>query len=170
MSDTLPKTIDRDYLESLIPEDANGMPKYVDMNSYRRLINHDPKRNWIEVNKYAQNSKYIPIGIVEELLREIFPAWEAKQVGEPKILGNSVVVSVELRVFHPIIGQWLSYPGIGAVPIEVEKGAHPTDWTKINSKAMHKNAPAALSYAISNAAKKIGRLFGSHLNRQKHTV
>ena len=38
------------------------------------------------------------------------------------------------------------------------------DFEYINSKAMHKNVPAALSFAVNNAAKKIGRLFGSHLN------
>lgn len=164
------QTTEQSRWDELIPTDAEGMPKYINMESYRKLINHDPKRNWIAVNKYAGNSKYIPIGVVEELLREIFPAWEAKQVGEPKILGNSVVVSVELRVLHPILRQWLSYPGVGAVPIEVEKDAHPTDFTKINSKALHKNVPAALSYAINNAAKKIGRIFGAHLNRKDSEV
>lgn len=160
------QTIQDSRWEELLPLDAEGRAKYVNMDSYRKIINHDPKRHWIAVNKYAGNSKYVPIGIIEELLREIFPAWEAKQVGEPKILGNSVVISVELRVLHPILRQWVSYPGVGAVPIEVESGAHPTDFTKINSKALHKNVPAALSYAISNAAKKIGRIFGASLNRK----
>jgi hypothetical protein len=157
--------IPQDQLEALIPTDANGLPKYIDMQGYRNIINHEPKRHWVEVNKYAGNSKYIPIGIIEELLREIYPAWEAKQIGQPQILANSVVVSVELRVFHPILNYWLTYPGVGAVPIQVNAGASPNDWTQIKSDAMHKNVPAALSYAISNAAKKIGRLFGGHLNR-----
>lgn len=159
-----------DQIEALIPLDAEGLPKYIDMPSYLNIINSEPRRSWIQVNKYSQNAKYIPIGIVEELLRAIYPAWEAAQVGEPKILGNSVVISVELRVFHPILKHWLSFPGVGAVPIEVAQGAHPTDWTQINSKAMHKNVPAALSYAINNAAKKIGRIFGSHLNRKDVTL
>lgn len=70
-------------------------------------------------------------------------------------------------VFNPLLGQWQKYAGVGAVPIEVAKDAHPTDFTKINSKAMHKNVPAALSFAVNNAAKKIGKLFGSHLNRNE---
>ena len=74
--------------------------------------------------------------------------------GANKIIGNSVVVEVALKVYHPILKDWLSYPGIGAVPIEVEKGAHPVDFTKIKPKALHKNAPSALSFAINNAAKK----------------
>lgn len=151
----------------LIPLDRNGQPKYTDIHSYNQLIRTEPRKHWIKVNKYSQGAKYIPIGIIEELLSQMFPYWQVKQVGQPQILGNSVVISVELKVFHPILCDWLSYAGVGAVPIEVEKGAHPTDFTKINSKAMHKNVPAALSFAINNAAKKLGKLFGSHLNRKQ---
>lgn len=147
-----------------VPVDSEGNPKYSTMRQYRELINKDPRASWVKVNKYSDNAKYLPIRIVEELLGEMFPAWEAVQVGQPQILGNSIVISVNLRVFHPIMGQWLQYPGIGAVPIELEKGADPTDFTKVKPKAIHKNAPAALSFAINNAAKKLGRLFGSHLN------
>lgn len=150
----------------LVPKDNDGRPKYTDMEGYSRIIKTTPRAEWVKRNKYAGNAFYLPIGIVEELLREIFPFWQAVQVGEPKILGNSVTISVDLQVYHPLLGQWLHYPGVGAVPIEVQKGASPVDFDKINSKALHKNVPAALSYAINNAAKKIGPLFGSHLNRE----
>lgn len=148
----------------LIPLDKEGNPKYTNISDFNSLVMSSPRKEWIKTNKYSQNAKYLPIRIVEELLTGIFPFWQVEQVGEPKILGNSVVISVQLKVYNPLICQWLSFAGVGAVPIEMEKGAHPTDWTKINSKALHKNVPAALSFAISNAAKKIGRLFGSHLN------
>lgn len=148
----------------LIPVDSRGVRKYEDIVSFNKLVMSDPRNSWVKTNPYSGNAKYLPIRIVEELLTEIFPFWQVEQVGEPKILGNSVVVSVNLRVYNPLIGQWLNYAGVGAVPIEMQKGAHPTDWTKINSKGLHKNVPAALSFAISNAAKKIGKIFGSHLN------
>ena len=148
----------------LIPLDSKGSPKYQTITEFKTLVNKSPSSSWIRVNKYSNNAKYLPIRIVEELLKELFPFWQIEQIGEPKILGNSVVISVNLKVFHPLLNQWLNYAGVGAVPIEVSKGAHPTDWTKINPKALHKNVPAALSFAISNAAKKIGKIFGSHLN------
>jgi hypothetical protein len=155
-----------------------GEVKYSDLQSYKALINTNPRKEWIKTNPYSQNAKYIPIRIVEELLGGVFPFWEVIQVGEPKILGNSVVISVNLRVFNPLINQWLSFAGVGAVPIELEstkkdkvtgaiisEGARsPLDFERITSKGLHKNVPAALSYAINNAAKKIGKLFGSHLN------
>lgn len=149
--------------------ESSGELLYTTLTEYKGLINTPPKKDWIKTNPYSNNARYLPIRIVEELLNKIYPAWQAEQVGTPQVLGNSIVISVNLKVFNPLINQWLTYPGVGAVPIEVKSGAHPTDWTKINSKAMHKNTPAALSFAMSNAAKKIGKLFGSHLN-SKETI
>lgn len=153
--------------QELIPLNAKGVGLYSDLSTFKSLINTDPRKEWIKQNPYSQNAKYLPIRIVEELLSKVFPFWQVEQNGEAKILGNSVVISVTLKVYHPILDQWLSYAGIGAVPIEVKKGAHPTDFTQINPKAMHKNVPAALSFAVNNASKKIGRVFGSHLNSKE---
>lgn len=148
----------------LIPLDSKGTPKYSDLYDFQQLVAKSPSKQWVKTNPYSNNAKYLPIRIVEELLSEIFPFWQVKQQGEPKILGNSIVISVQLEVYNPLIGQWMTYAGVGAVPIELKSGSDPTDFTKINPKALHKNVPAALSFAVSNAAKKIGRIFGSHLN------
>ena len=150
--------------KGLIPLNASGEPKYSNLMEYKQLVMSEPRASWIKTNKYSQNAKYLPIRIVEELLTGVFPVWQVEQVGNPTILGNSIVISVNLKVYNPLLNQWLSYAGVGAVPIEVKKDAHPTDFTQISPKAMHKNVPAALSFAINNAAKKIGKLFGSHLN------
>lgn len=151
----------------LIPKDKEGNPTYIDLCTYKKIINMSPKKSWVKTNPYANNAKYLPIGIVEELLNKIFPFWQVEQHGSPQILGNSIVISVNLKVYHPLLEQWLTYAGIGAVPIELERGAKPLEFDKINPKAMHKNVPAALSFAVNNAAKKIGKLFGSHLNRNE---
>ena len=152
---------------SLIPIRKDGEPVYYDLPSYYAAINIDPPKKYIRVNKHSNNAKYLPIRVVEQMLAKLYPFWKAKQLGEPKIMGNSVVISVTLEVYHPLIQEWLSYPGVGAVPIELDKGSDPTDFTKIKPKALHKNVPAALSFAVSNAAKKIGRVFGSHLNDEE---
>lgn len=151
----------------LIPTGPKGQPKYTTLWELKELLNSSPRKRWIKANKYSNNAKYIPIRITEELLGSIFPAWETRIIDGPKILGNCVVVSVNLRVFNPILGEWLTYSGTGACPIELEKDAAPTDFTKIKPKALHKNVPAALGFATSNAAKKLGKIFGSHLN-SKH--
>lgn len=165
----------------IIPVDPEGNPKYRNLQEFKALVNTSPRKSWIKTNKFSQNAKYLPIGIVEELLSGIFPFWQVEHHGEPKILGNSVVMSVHLKVFNPLLGQWQTYAGVGAVPIELEadkldkktgevikEGArNALDFERINSKALHKNVPAALSFAVNNAAKKIGKLFGSHLNRDE---
>ena len=101
------------------------------------------------------------------MLNGLFPFVQVEQQGQPQILGNSVVISVQLKVYNPIIGQWMSYAGVGAVPIELEKNAKPLEFEKITPKGLHKNVPSALSFAVSNAAKKLGPLFGSHLNSKE---
>ena len=148
----------------LIQVEKEGNPKYTNISDFNALVMSSPRKEWVKTNKYSQNAKYLPIRIVEELLTGVFPFWQVEQVGEPKILANSIVISVQLKVFNPLLGQWLSFAGVGAVPIEMQSGSSPTDFTKINPKALHKNVPAALSFAVNNAAKKIGKLFGSHLN------
>ena len=174
MNPTTVATVADNY--NLIPLDGEGNPKYETLQDFKNLIKKNPSESWVKTNPYSQNAKYLPIRIVEELLGEIFPFFQVEQQGEPKILGNSVVISVQLKVYNPILNQWMSYAGVGAVPIELERAKYDKagvqtsgarnniDFEYINSKAMHKNVPAALSFAVNNAAKKIGRLFGSHLN------
>lgn len=144
----------------------------------KKYLNRPPEPHWIAVNKWANNAKYIPIRIIENLLWSTFGVWQAEQIGKPQIIGNCVEVTIQLRVFHPVIQDWITLPGTGAVPIElkatkidqktkavIEEGArNALDFERINPKALHKNVPAALSFAINNAAKKLGKRFGSDLN------
>jgi len=131
---------------------------------FNQVLDRDPSPNMIKTNQFSNGAKYVPIRAVETMLRTIFGVYQVEMIGQPHIVGNSVVVSVHLKVYHPVLKEWVTYAGTGAVPIQVEQGAHPTDFTKINSKALHKNVPAAKSFAVSNAAKSIGRIFGSHVN------
>ena len=146
-----------------------GKP-YQTVEAFNSIIAASPKAEWVKVNPFSQNAKYLPIGVVENLLRLLYPMHQIEHVGDVKILGNSVVVSVTLKVYHPFYNQWLSYAGIGAVPIELTSGSNPIDFTKINAKAMHKNVPSALSFAVANAAKKIGNIFGANLNRELYKI
>jgi hypothetical protein len=132
-----------------------------DLLSFNRMLDKDPPKSWVKKN---QGVSYMPIRIKEDLLRSIFGVFQTEIVGVPRILGNSIVVDVHLKVYHPLMQEWITYAGTGAVPIQTEKGAGPLEFDKINPMALHKNVPSALSFAISNAANKIGRLFGAGLN------
>ena len=137
---------------------------------FNELIDRPPNPRHVDTNQYSQGAKYLPIRVVESTLRIIFPAHQIVSLSDPLVIGNSVVMRARIKVLHPVMMEWFEYDGVGAVPIEVKKGHSPLDFDNINPKALHKNVPAAYSFAVSNAAKKIGRVFGSHLNTAENQV
>ena len=123
---------------------------------FNKMIDHDPPETWVKVNKNFDNSKYLPIRIVEALLKSVFGAYQVKEASPIRFVGDNVIYSVYLVVWHPILKDWLYFSGVGAAPLRSdEKGI---------SIALHGNAPMARAFAVTNAAKSIGRLFGSALN------
>lgn len=138
-------------------------------NELNRLLNCSPKSEWIRVNKFANNSQYLPIGIVEYLLTSIFLKWRV-EIKTTQIIANSVVVAVRLYVLDPISGEWDWQDGIGASPIQTAKGAAATDFAQVNTAAVQMAAPAAESYAFKDAAEKFGKLFGKDLNRKDENL
>jgi hypothetical protein len=134
-------------------------------NELNILLNQEPRAEWVQVNKFANNTKYIPIHIVEYLLTSIYTKWRV-EIKSVHIIANSVAVTVRLYVLDPVSNEWDWQDGIGASPIQTEKGAAATDFTKVNTSAVQMAAPAAESYAIKDAAEKLGKLFGKDLNRK----
>lgn len=133
-------------------------------NDLNKLLNFDPKPEWIKQNKFANNSNYIPVGIIEYLLTSIFIKWRV-EVKSVQVIANSAVVAVRLFVLDPITGEWDWQDGVGAAPIQTEKGAAATDFSKVNTSAVQMAVPAAESYAFKDAAEKFGKLFGKDINR-----
>jgi hypothetical protein len=82
------------------------------------------------------------------------------------VIANSVVATVRLWYMDPVTGDWDWQEGVGASPIQTEKGAAATDFSKVNTSAVQMAAPAAETYAIKDAAEKLGKLFGKDINRQ----
>ena len=56
--------------------------------------------------------------------------------------------------------------GIGAAPIQTDKGAGATDWNAVKTDGVQKAAPAAESYAVKDAAEKFGKIFGRDVSRK----
>jgi hypothetical protein len=134
-------------------------------NELNRLLNCEPKKDWVRDHPFANNVKYIPIGIVEYLLTSIFVKWKV-EIRDSKIVANSAVVTVRLHVLDPVSGEWDWQDGIGAAPIQTEKGAAATAFDKVLTDAVMKAAPSAESYAVKDAAEKFGKIFGKDLNRR----
>jgi len=135
------------------------------INSLNKLLNYQPKPEWIKINPFANNSKYIPVGTVEYLLTSIFLKWRL-EVKSVQVIANSVQVTVRLHVLDPLTNEWDWQDGIGAAPIQTAKGAAATDFSQVNTAAVQMAAPAAESYAFKDAAEKFGKIFGKDLNRK----
>jgi len=134
-------------------------------NDLNILLNHTPKKEWIKKHPIATNVSYIPIEVIEYLLTAIFIRWHV-EIKETQTIANSIVVTVRLHYQNPIDGEMRYQDGIGAAPIQTAKDAAATDFTQVKSDAVMKAAPAAESYAIKDAAEKLGKMFGKDLNRK----
>ena len=135
-------------------------------NRLNILLSQNPKADWIKQHPFAKNVKYLPISIVEWLLTSIYVKWRV-EVKEAKVIANSALVIVRLHYQDPISMEWEYQDGIGAAPIQTIKGAKAMDTDNVTNDAVMKAAPAAESYAIKDAAEKLGRLFGKDLNRNE---
>ena len=128
------------------------------------ILNAEPPAEWVKLHPMTKQ-RYIPIERVEYLLTRIFSRWRV-EVKSSAILANSVQVIVRLHYIDPITGDWDWQDGIGASPLQTNQGAGAIDFNQIKSAAVQMAAPAAESYAVKDAAEKLGKLFGKDLNRK----
>ena len=134
-------------------------------NDLNILLNHEPKKEWIKIHPMVTGAKYIPIEIIEYLLTSIFIQWNI-DIKNVQVIANSIVVTIRLHYRNPIDGEMRFQDGVGASPMQTAKDAGATDFSQIKSAAVMMAAPAAESYAIKDAAEKLGKLFGKDLNRK----
>ncbi len=133
-------------------------------NDLNILLNQEPKKQWVRSHPIAAGVKYIPIEVVEYLLTSIFIHWSV-EIKNIQVIANSSVVTIRLHYRHPN-GDMRWQDGIGACPIQTAKDAPATDFTQVKSDAVMKSVPAAESYAVKDAAEKLGKIFGKDLNRK----
>ena len=133
-------------------------------NGLMVLLNQNPPSNWVLTHPMSKGA-YLPIARVEYLLSRIFTRWWVEVKGT-SVMANSVVVTVRLYVIDPIGGGEIWQEGLGAAPIQTDKGTGAMDWNHAKADGVMKAAPAAESYAIKDAAEKFGKLFGKDLNRR----
>lgn len=129
------------------------------------LLNQPVPSAWIKDHPFAKNVKYMPIEKVEFLLTRIFQQWRVEVISYNQLF-NSVACHVRLHYLNPISGEWQYHDGLGAVGIQTDAGKAASDLTAIKQDAVMKALPAAESYAIKDAAEKLGELFGKNLNRK----
>ncbi len=141
------------------------------IQKFQQFLQRDPSPKEIRANKFAGNSKYLPISFMEMTLDEIFfGLWETKNFHTENI-ANEIVGHLELRFFHPLAKTWLTRTGAGAVQIQMrstEKGGS-GDITNIKDKIVNtlsKDYPHLKAECFRNACLSIGKMFGRDLNRE----
>ena len=136
-----------------------------EMNQLNILLNQLPRPEWVKEHPHISGYKYIPIERIEFLLTRLFLQWRV-EVKDVKLIANSVQVTVRLHYLQPISLDWTWQDGVGASPLQMNKGAGAIDFNTMKSGAVQMAAPAAETYAIKDAAEKIGRIFGKDINRK----
>lgn len=155
-------------------ENNNKLPKIQDLyadkelalkqNELNMLLNQPPKQDWLKEHPMVKNLKYIPIQRVEWLLTSIFTKWWV-EILNVQLIANSIQVTIRLFYQDPLTNEILHQDGVGAQPLQTDKDAGATDFNRIKSNAVQIGVPAAESYAVKDAAEKIGKIFGKDLNR-----
>lgn len=143
--------------------DAELVTKYSKMNT---LLGSEPRKEWVREHPFAKGVRYIPIERIEMMLRQLYGVFEVT-VRDFKVIANSVAVHITLTITDPISGQKISQDGLGAMPIQLDKDSNPTDFSKIKPNAIMLALPSAESYALKDAAEKLGKIFGADLNRKE---
>jgi hypothetical protein len=148
-------------LQELMTDSVDSLKQ----NALTVLLNQDPPAKWLVQHPMIRDYRYIPIEKIEYLLTRIFGNFNV-EIRSTQIVANSVVVTVRLHVINPINGQAMWQDGIGAAPIQTDKGAGATDWNAVKTDGVQKAAPAAETYAVKDAAEKFGKIFGRDVSRK----
>ena len=131
------------YKNSAIPEDE------YELLEFKRIINQKPPDKFLLVNQNYGN-KYIPLQVLEMMLRSIYISYEVEMVKDPIITHDNICFFINVIVKNPVTKEKEIYTGASAIPLMPVDG-------KITD--IHPRIPAGVSFAIMNACKHIGRLF-----------
>lgn len=152
-------------ITNIVEFDESQLADMVSVDKYLAIVNSNPPKSFMQAHPTAKNVKYIPIDKIEWLLTRLFQKWHVEILREGTMF-NSVFVVVRLHYYNPVTKEWEQQEGVGAVGMQTSKGAKAADMSEILSDAVMKGLPAAESYAVKDAAEKIGRLFGKDMNRK----
>lgn len=111
---------------------------------------------------------YVPIGVVEECLRQVFFRQVDFIIKQSYRDLNSFVIVARIKYKCPISGEKRIVDGIGAKSLQQDAGAKIYDFNStMKANALELGVANAYSIAIKNAAKKLGDMFGGGLNRDE---
>lgn len=138
----------------------------VALQKYTNYLQQQPPKNEIQVNAMAGNSKYLPISFIEMQLDELFFGMWSTDKFQYSQVGNEMVGSIELKVYHPIAKEWITRTGAAGVMIQFKKGSDVTDYNQKIANTLVKDFPHLKAECLKNAARSLGKIFGRDLNRK----
>lgn len=110
---------------------------------------------------------HIPIGYLEPDLRATFNGDISITIKKQKLKHGILTLIIRLDVFHPVKQKYLSYDGIASTVIQlITPGKYEGSTISKTIEDIKPEVAACYSEAIKNAAKKIGKRFGSDINRK----
>lgn len=169
---------EKTQLPTLAELRAGNELQTVQKSQFLELVNNPPEDDWVKAHPIAkmdviENGKkkkvpipYLPVERVEWLLTQIFFSWSL-EIKSVQLLANSIVVVIRLHYINPVTGVQEYQDGVGAVALQTDSGHGATDFNALKHDSVMKAAPAAESYALKDAAEKIGRIFGTDLGRKE---
>ena len=140
---------------------------------FNQTLAQAPKEG--EVKTHREGWRYLPIQVIEDKLDHFFQGHWIIENFKYQVIANEMIGSLDLSVLHPVSGIWIKRTGTGAVIIQQrvkkdEKGNRiPIDITDISSKipnTLTRDMGHLKAECIKNAAKSLGRAFGSDINRE----
>jgi hypothetical protein len=137
------------------------------LEQFNALMNEDPDPRNVKINKFAGNSKYVPISYVQMMLDQFFLGlWKTSEFTY-QVIANEEVGKVKLEYYHPFAKTWIEREGAAAVMIQQNSGAPITDIGAKIKNTLGKDHPHLLASCVVSAARSIGKVFGRDLNRKE---
>lgn len=147
------------------------------VKEFLSLVNNPFPAKWLKKVKVGGGRQidYAPIDKIEFLLTRVFGPFWLREIRDEKQVLNSMISRIRLHYKIPGTAIWLYQDGAGGSAIQVDANEEPgnTNSRKIKpseinflkSTGIQQAYPASVSFALSNAAEKIGELFGRGLNK-----
>ena len=172
-------TIDYE-LEPMTDAEVSAMETYLaeiqkmkSIADYLRILATPPKD--VHLKKSADGkATVVSVKYVERLLDEIYGGEWSTDDFRYQVVANEIIGSITLKVIHPVTGREILRTGAASQPIMMNKApdnlsdAEKSIWAQNQSNkkntALTLNFPNLLSKCTTNAARKLGAIFGAYLN------
>lgn len=141
------------------------------------LCNSPVPNTWVKKVKVGggRTINYIPIDKIEYLLTRMFGVYWRREILREQLILNTVISTVRLHYKIPGTNIWCFQDGAGGSPIQVDALEDPnnpnsrkikaSELQYLKSTAIQQAFPSSASFALSNAAERLGVLFGKDLNK-----